>query len=1087
MASTRPFDLVVADAAAARLDAALAFLRASPRLAPITIVGASRGAADDLARRFASEQPATVGVHRFSLTQLAARLAAATLSAQGLAPASALGAEAVAVRAIDEARQAGTLARLGPIAGAPGFPRALARTLAEVREGEIDPGALAVAGGLGVELAGLACAAAEQYLAAGTTDRARLLVVATEVLQRGGPDATPVTAGPVVLLDLEMASEAEARFVAAVAAAARGVLATSPAADRRAHETLVRAGGRLTRLDEPAGGDISAVRAHLFRETTAPSRVADGTVTFFSAPGEARECVEMARRVLAEARRGVPFDEIAILVRAPQVYQGLLEDALVRAGIPAWFDRGTARPELAGRAFLALLACADERLSARRFAEYLSLGQVPSAVPSDDVPWTPSADDAVGVDALAAEASGSDAVVRDRADAAFPPSVNAPRRWDRMLVEAAVVGGDPARWRRRLEGLAAEFDARLASLQREDPESSRVESVMRDRAHLAALSACALPLVTEMAAWPRAASWGEWIEQCEALAPRVLRDPTPVLRVLADLRPMARVGPVPLADVRRVLGSRLGTIAADPPARRYGRVFVGTPAHARGRSFRVVFVPGLAERLFPQRTLQDPLLPDRVRAVLGSVLPTGADLAGGERLLLQIAAGAAGERLYASYPRFDASEARARVPSFYALDLLRGVTGHLPDYQSLAAAAADAGGAALAWPAPLDPAEAIDDQEHDIAVLRRALDAGDPQQVRGHARYLLDLNPSLRRSVTERWGQAERRWSQLDGLVRVTDGTRAPLAALRLTARAYSVSALQRFARCPYQFFLAAAYRLHPPEPIQPLQRLDPLTRGSIVHRIQALVLRDLRDRGDLPVRLARLAAAAAVLDRVVAAVSAEWRERLAPAVDRVWRDEVASVARDLRGWLDRMAADQSGWTPTRFEFAFGLAIDADHDASSTREPARLDARYTLRGSVDLIEEDATGALRVTDHKTGRDRTRDGLVVGGGQVLQPVLYAAAVEQVTGQPVRETRLSFCTVDGRYGVRPVPLTESTRRAGIEVLEIVDRAIEQGRLAPAPSDGACVWCEFRTVCGPGLARRVARKPREPLLDLRALRSRP
>ena len=46
-------------------------------------------------------------------------------------------------------------------------------------------------------------------------------------------------------------------------------------------------------------------------------------------------------------------------------------------GVPAWFDRGTRRPHPAGRAFLALLACAAEGLSASRFAEYLSLGQLP--------------------------------------------------------------------------------------------------------------------------------------------------------------------------------------------------------------------------------------------------------------------------------------------------------------------------------------------------------------------------------------------------------------------------------------------------------------------------------------------------------------------------------------------------------------------------------------------------------------------------------------------------------------------------------------------------------------------------------------
>ena len=86
-----------------------------------------------------------------------------------------------------------------------------------------------------------------------------------------------------------------------------------------------------------------------------------------------------------------------------------------------------------------------------------------------------------------------------------------------------------------------------------------------------------------------------------------------MLRVLADLRPMGTVGPVPLTEVRDVLADRLLSLEVDPPANRYGRVFVGSPHQARGRSFKVVFVPGLAERLFPQKLREDPLLLDELR------------------------------------------------------------------------------------------------------------------------------------------------------------------------------------------------------------------------------------------------------------------------------------------------------------------------------------------------------------------------------------------------------------------------------------------------------------------------------------------
>ena len=74
------------------------------------------------------------------------------------------------------------------------------------------------------------------------------------------------------------------------------------------------------------------------------------------------------RAVLTEADRGVRFDDMAVLLRSPDIYTPLLEDAFRRANVPAYFENGTKRPDPAGRAFLALLDCAgggDERLELR--------------------------------------------------------------------------------------------------------------------------------------------------------------------------------------------------------------------------------------------------------------------------------------------------------------------------------------------------------------------------------------------------------------------------------------------------------------------------------------------------------------------------------------------------------------------------------------------------------------------------------------------------------------------------------------------------------------------------------------------------
>jgi len=72
--------------------------------------------------------------------------------------------------------------------------------------------------------------------------------------------------------------------------------------------------------------------------------------------------------------------------------------------------------------------------------------------------------------------------------------------------------------------------------------------------------------------------------------------------------------------------------------------------------------------------------------------------------------------------------------------------------------------------------------------------------------------------------------------------------------------------------------------------------------------------------------------------------------------------------------------------------------------------------------------------------------------------------------------------------IPLTPQARRMGVEVLEIIDRGVEAGFLAPAPRQKACTWCDFKPVCGTTAERRASRfKAQEPLADLLALRTKP
>jgi ATP-dependent helicase/nuclease subunit B len=1087
---------VQSGSAAVRLREARRFVEQFEPGAEVLLLGASRGSVDDLARAISLEKGATFGLHRLSFTQLAARLAVMELAARDCAPTTALGHEAVATRAAFEARSNETLEYFSPVSQTPGFPKALARTLLDLRLAAVAASDVARMPRSGADLAALLDRVEILLNEAGASDRASLFETAIMALE------SPVTGWPsmpLLLLDVPFESEIEAQFLWALIQQSPQALITVPAGDVAAVSQLERRGVRVQIVEESEHNDLTQLARYLFSKEPPPERARTGELVWFSAPGEGRECVEIARQILKEAARGVRFDDMAIVIRATGQYVGLLEHALGRAGVPAYFDRGTRRPDPTGRAFLAILSCATENFSAKRFAEYLSLAQVPSLDDSDKAPlrsshltWVASRDDVFGVLSERAPGDSNDSGGDD--DQQSPATINgdqavvagtlrAPWKWESLLVESAVIGGSD-RWTRRLNGLAAEYELKIRELTSEQPDSPRLVRLERERQNLLHLRGFALPLIEAMSAWPKQATWGDWLQRLEAFVPLVLRRPEFVLRVLADLRPMAAVGPVMLPEVRDVLADRLAELEVEPPAQRYGRVFVCSPGQVRGRAFRIGFVPGLAERLFPQKLREDPLLLDDLRREIGAELTLQEDRAEHERLLLRLAVGMATERLYVSFPRIETAEARARVPSFYALEVMRAITGRIPDHQQLELEASEEANASLAWPAPARPEDAIDDFEHDLSVLRLLMRS--EEDVRGHAHYMLRLSDCVRRSASERWARARPRWSEYDGLVRVTDATRPFLQSQRLGTRPYSVSALQNYAYCPYRFLLSALYRLEPLEEPEPLERMDPLTKGSLFHEVLAEFFRALQQQ-KMAVTTAPMDRVLEILDATLARVAANYAELLAPAVERVWQDEIANIRTDLHIWA-RDLAGSTVWEPWLFEFAFGLPDLPGRDPNSRREPVTIDGRFILRGAIDLIERKAgTKILRVTDHKTSKNRSERGSIIGRGQQLQPVIYSLAVEAATGCTVESARFSYCTTAGGFTEHTVPINERSRDMGIEALEIIDRAVELGMLPPAPAERACTFCDFLPVCGPNQERRARRKSREQIADLLELRGRP
>jgi CRISPR/Cas system-associated exonuclease Cas4 (RecB family) len=402
--------------------------------------------------------------------------------------------------------------------------------------------------------------------------------------------------------------------------------------------------------------------------------------------------------------------------------------------------------------------------------------------------------------------------------------------------------------------------------------------------------------------------------------------------------------------------------------------------------------------------------------------------------------------------------------------------------------------ARLGWPAPDEAGGAIDEAEYDLALLGRLVDA-DPETTAGTAHYLLDSNPHLARSLRSRSRKWLRRWTAFDGLVEPDKASSEALAAHRLGARSFSPTALQNYAACPYRFFLQAVQRLQPREEPAALEVIDPLTRGSLFHKVQYEVLTLLRAAEMLPITTKNIARAITAVDGVLDRVADRYEDELWPAIPKVWEDGINAIRVDLHEWLRRHDNDDGGSHTSSSCHSDCRSGREDEDPASVPDPVSIalatesgEAQaLKLRGSIDLVERHVSGKVRATDHKTGKARAKDGVVIGGGQHLQPVLYALACEKLLGDPVESGCLYYCTADGGYKFVEVVLDEFARGYAGIMVETVGRAIEEGFLPAAPAHDACVWCDYLAVCGPHEERRVRVKPQTRLVELKRLRELP
>jgi hypothetical protein len=406
------------------------------------------------------------------------------------------------------------------------------------------------------------------------------------------------------------------------------------------------------------------------------SKAADVSIELARTPDDVRECTECVREIRRAIREGTTLDRIAIVMPDGR-QRGALEDALVRAHIPATWLVGYPAASLAPARLLTLaLTMANGEQTPQRLYELLSHPALALRA-------------ALGPDAVAGRG-----------------------RWRQLLGQIRHARG-LERIRQGLErlDLGAEKGASDADLQRAE----------RAAIARASLLTCIDALAEVVGGFAAPATMRAHAQGWSAFLERFARTGESRGRVLQLLLPYGQSSSTnaPVVDVVEATDEweRLGEREVSRGSLTERSIRVLSPLHLMGGSFDLVCVLGLTEKRFPTPAHEDVFIPDALWAALSSSMlqgdstfPSSSSHIDLERRRFAALVSAARRRLWLSVPRLDFETERPALPSSFVLETLSALHGTRARFSDIEASSVRRGRRAHAWPDNVD--DAIDVGEH---------------------------------------------------------------------------------------------------------------------------------------------------------------------------------------------------------------------------------------------------------------------------------------------------------------------------------------------------------------------------------------
>ena len=564
-----------------------------------------------------------------------------------------------------------------------------------------------------------------------------------------------------------------------------------------------------------------------------------------------------------------------------------------------------------------------------------------------------------------------------------PASVR-PDLWDLATRELAICTG-VAEWRRLRRYSHRNLELRQIS-DDDEPRKIRIPS-----AQLTSLANIVDTLMADLLRLPDKASWQEYAAAWKVLLKKYLgvapgADATTpgapsapsetILDILEQLAGLDRVeNRVALGDFAHTFQHWLERSAATEDQRNIDGVMVLNATAARGLSFRALFVLGMNEGVFPRTIREDAFLRDRDREVLerdlGYKVSQKLTAFDEEKLLFMLLAGAARERLYCLFQRADES-GRALAPSWYIDELKRalGDNGRPCEPINIPRSITE-----KASTAPFDRQDLLLPKE---LAIRLTLEGQDSTALVEASAPLPALYKQGRKVAAE--------IDQSGGRLLAYDGVLANFDSYwkHFSERGLSPTALESYARCPFQFFARHVLGLAPLDRPEEILGPSPAEFGELGHEILNSFYRALIDGGYFTGNAAKVDAET-TLQAVADRAFADYEENSPVGYPLAWESLKEGIIQLLRQVVARDLGElsQSGFVPASLETDVTAHLPGDWP-----DPLK---GLAIRGRMDRIDR-KVDALRVIDYKFKfgtNPATQDKNLIRAalrGERLQPPFY-----------------------------------------------------------------------------------------------------